>query len=157
MLVELRPHAAADLGQILLGGVGAIILMLLTAQVTERRERRRELWRRDAELCGELEQLAGVLVDRLRDHGISPEEYDQLGAKIGELARLSGRFPRFPTIQAAIRDLHNTASRIWADGNRYQTQQERQEVMAALGARQSAVLAACDSAVGSRPKRKFQR
>jgi len=131
--------------------------MLLIVRVTELEKRRRELWRRDGDLCARLEQLASELVDGLRDLGISPEEHDQLGVKIAQLARLSSRFPRYPAIQAAIRDLHRTASRRWADRNRYEAQQERKELMAELGARQSAVLAACDSSVGSAPNARAGR
>jgi hypothetical protein len=88
-----------------LAGLGPALFL---AEKAERRERGRELWRRDADLCGQLEQLAGEVTDRLRSWGIRPEEYDAIGGKIAEMALLSGRFPRYPGIQQTIRDHHNT-------------------------------------------------
>lgn len=68
--------------------------------------------------------------------------------KIGDMARLAGKFPRHPGIQQAIRDLHNTASRMWADRNHYDSNEERKAITAELRDRQAALLAACGRALG---------
>jgi hypothetical protein len=128
-----------------LAGLGPALFL---AEKAERRERGRELWRRDADLCAQLELLAGQITDRLSAWGVRPEEYDAIGGKIAEVAFLSGSFPRYPHIQRAIHDLHNTAGRMWADRNRYDSNEERKAITAELRERQSALLAACDQALG---------
>jgi hypothetical protein len=79
---------------------------------------------------------------------VRSEEWDPIGKKIGDMARLAGKFPRYPRIQKAIRDLHNTASRMWADRNRYQSKEERKAITAELEERQAALLADCGHALG---------
>jgi hypothetical protein len=77
-----------------------------------------------------------------------PEDWDPIGKKIGDMARLAGKFPRYPRIQKAIRDLRNTASRMWAERNHYDSNEERMAITAELEERQAALLAACNHALG---------
>jgi hypothetical protein len=128
-----------------LAGLGPALFL---AEKAERRERGRELWRRDADLCGQLEQLAGEITERLSAWGVRPDEYDAIAQKTAEMGFLSGKFPRYPAIQRSIRDLHNTASRMWAARNHYDTQEERMAITAELQQRQAALLAACGHALG---------
>jgi hypothetical protein len=64
------------------------------------------------------------------------------------MARLAGKFPRYPGIQKAIRDLHNRASRMWANRNHYDSNEERTAITAELLERQAMLLAACGQALG---------
>jgi hypothetical protein len=128
----------------LLGWVPAMFM----AARTERFAREREIWKRDADRCDRLEEAAGELVDRFGAYGIRPEEYGALGGKIAALGTLSGKFPRHPRIQKAVRDLRNTLDRMWADRNQYSSMQEREEILKELRDRQAALLSACSEAVG---------
>jgi hypothetical protein len=130
------------------GALLTFIPQLIRDGTAERRERGRELWRRDVDLCAELEEIAGEITDRMSGWAMRPEDWDPMGKKIGDLARLSGKLPRHPPIQRAIRDLHNTASRMWADRNRYDSNEERKAITAELEERQTALLAACGQAIG---------
>jgi hypothetical protein len=140
--------AALVLFSTVTGALISIVPALFLANKAERRERARELWRRDAALCTQLEELAGEISDRLSGWAMRPEDYDPLGGKIAEMALLSGKFPRHPQVQQAIRDLHNTAGRMWTDRNRYDSQQEREQVIAELRERRDQLLAACSDAIG---------
>jgi gas vesicle protein len=144
---------AATAGALVLFGTvtGALIGMvpaLFLAEKAERLARARELWRRDADLCAQLEELAGEITDRLSGYAVRPDEWDALGAKIGDLARLSGKFPRHGAIQLAIRDLHNTAGWVSGNQNRFDTKQEREQATAELQDRMAKLLAACSNAIG---------
>jgi gas vesicle protein len=132
------------------GALIAFIPSLLLAGRAEKQARSRELWRRDADLCARLEELAGEITDRLSGWAVRPEQWEEIGEKIGELGQLSGKFPRYPVIQQCVRDLHNTAGRMWADRNHYDTNEERKAVTAEIRERQAALLAACGKATGRR-------
>lgn len=134
------------------GALIAFVPTFFLASRAEKTGRERELWRRDADLCGQLEQVAGEITDRLSAWGVRPEDYDVIGGKINNMALLSGRFPRYPRIQRSILDLHNTASRMWADRNHYDSNEERKAVTSELRERQAALLAACDEVTGRRRK-----
>jgi hypothetical protein len=66
--------------------IGMVPTMVLAGQA-ERRERARELWRRDADRCAELEEIAGEITDRLSGWGVRPEDWEPIGKKIGDMAR----------------------------------------------------------------------
>jgi hypothetical protein len=144
----MRSEALTVLFSAIVGALISFVPTLFLTARTERLSRERELWRRDAERCEELEELAGKLTDRLSQWGVRPEEWEPIGTQIGDLARLSGRFPRYPDIQKAIRDLHNTTSRMWADRNHYDSQAEREAVQAELRTRMAILLGACSQALG---------
>jgi hypothetical protein len=140
--------AVTSAGLVLLGAIVGFVPQYVLAAQAERREQRLELWRRDADLCWRLEDLAGEITHRLNGFAMRPEDYDALAPKIVALGLLAGKFPRHPKIQRCIRDLHNTVSRIWADRGRYDAQAERQAAMTELNERQDVLLAACGHAVG---------
>jgi hypothetical protein len=132
------------------GALLAFFPSLLLARRAERQARGRELWRRDADLCARLEELAGEITDRLSGWAVRPDQWEEIGEKIGDLGRLSGKFPRYPIIQQCVRDLHNTAGRMWADRNHYDSNEERKAVTAEIRERLAALLAVGDKATGRR-------
>ena len=118
---------------------------LIASWATERRERRRELWRLRVEVCRQVEEKAGIVHQRLSGWDRGPELAAELAPLLDDLARLTGQLPRYPDVQRAIAAFRNTAG--WFVSNLYPSVAERQQLVAELTAHRDQLLAACIKAL----------
>ena len=98
--------------------VVAIASLLLNSSLTQSREKRLVVWRKEVDRLIELEELAGAACRVVEDLG-SYREIDimreRLATQLEQLEAMAGRFARFPKVRQAVRDLHNALSCLFAD------------------------------------------
>ena len=124
-----------SVAMLLIGAGISVYTQVILSSSAEKRERDREIWRRDVELCRQTDELAGSITDRLTGYALRSDGFLEVGALCLDLALLSGKLPRHSAIQSAIRDLHNTASMIVQREGHFDSRQEREETVAELRSR----------------------
>lgn len=124
---------------------GSILSLFISTQLAVWKERRQLLWSKELDRFFELEELAGELVEFMGSYRAIPDDRTELAEKMESLERSAGRFSRYPEVRQAIRDLHNTLSRM------FEAKRDRKggrEVRKELDPTYRRLLAACDQGRG---------
>ena len=128
---------------IALGAAIALLGPVVTSQLALKRERRQQLWNRELDRFFELEELAGMIAERLGGYRPVEPNRDRIGSQILELEAAAGRFRRYPEVTQAIRDLCNTTGWILTEGQA-ESAEEETSTKQELVSRHKALLDACD-------------
>lgn len=125
--------------------LGSVLSLYISTRLAVQKERRQLLWSKELDRFFELEQLAGELVEEMGSYQSIPDDRTSLARRLQALELAAGRFGRYPGVRQAIRDLHNTLSRMFAaKRDRYDDRSVRTELEPAF----RKLLAACDDVVG---------
>lgn len=138
----------------LIAAAVSLTSLLLTASLTESRDRRRALWERELERFFELEEIAGILVENVLSYRARSETMaTEIREHMEFLQRASGRFQRYSEVSSSIRDLHHAVALFLSQNatfdNSTEFKQARQEITDAF----NVLLDTSDRALGRTHKR----
>jgi hypothetical protein len=108
--------------------IGSILSLLGTfvgSYVTERRERRHQVWQSEIGRIIELEERVGEIIELVGvRYRPSTPKFTEIWQKVAGLSSDAGRFRRHKGIMQAIRDLKNALDRLLEDRQRHQDDRE---------------------------------
>lgn len=110
----------ATLSASIIALIGSVVSLFISTRLAILKDRRQLLWSKELDRFFQLEELVGELVENLGDYRPIPEDRSELSHKFKDLERAAGRFARYPEVQQAIRDLHNTLGRTFAAKRDYE-------------------------------------
>ncbi len=129
---------------------GSILSLLISTVLAVRKERRQLRWSKELDRFFQLEELAGALIEDLGGYRPVPEDRAELSDKLSSLELAAGRFARYPEVRQAIRDLHNTLSRMFVAKR---DSEDDREVRKELDPAFRKLLQACDAVLTNKGKR----
>ena len=104
--LEITLYAAA------VASIFSLLSMLVLSWLTQRRERRQQVWQTEINRIIELEERTGQLVELICSHNAPDKNRNGIADALSRLGSDAGRFRRHKNIMQAIRDLHNGLSRL---------------------------------------------
>jgi len=125
--------------------LGSVLSLYISTRLAVQKERRQLLWSKELDRFFELEQFAGELVEEVGSYRPIPDDRTSLERRFQALELAAGRFGRYPGVQQAIRDLHNTLGRMFAAKRDHD---DDRSVRTDLEPAFRKLLAACDDVVG---------
>lgn len=129
---------------VILGAGSSLLGAIVNSWLTLRRERHQQLWSRELERFFQLEELAGVVAERLSGYRPIEPEYNQIGEKLSHLQAAAGRFRRYPEVTQAIRDFCNRAGWLLSRMGDFPSLEEAESAKADMVDAHKALLRACD-------------
>lgn len=97
------------------GSVFSVVGTLLVSWLTQRLERRQQVWQTEINRIIDLEERAGQMVELAGSYSTVQTILDGTKEGLTRLHSDAGRFRRHKSIMQAIRDLHNGLSRLIDD------------------------------------------
>lgn len=94
------------------GSVFSLLGMLVLSWLTQRRERRQQVWQTEINRIIDLEERTGQLVELICGYNAPDKNRDGAADGLCRIGSDAGRFRRHRGISQAIRDLHNRLSRL---------------------------------------------
>jgi hypothetical protein len=104
----------AILAAALVSLAGSIVSLFISTRLAVGKERRQLIWSTKLARFLRLEELAGDLVESLGGYHPITDGGTDVAIKLKALEDAAGRFGRYADVRQAIRDLHNTLSRMLA-------------------------------------------
>ena len=152
LLSALKDYAAIIVA--CLAAAVSIVNLTLSTRLSEGSERRRVLWERELDRFSELEDTAGRLVEDLLSYNIrSDTERSSTLEKLQLLRGSTGRFLRYPTIAAALRDVTHSGGWYISQDMKHDTRAEFEEARNDVTTSFSKLISAIDETLKSAPKR----
>ncbi|HEY3433559.1 MAG TPA: hypothetical protein VGK09_13540 [Rhodocyclaceae bacterium] len=152
LLSALKDYAAIIVA--CLAAAVSIVNLTLSTRLSEGRERRKVLWERELDRFSELEDTAGRLVEDLLSYNIRSDTERSAALERLQLLRGStGRFLRYPTIAAALRDVTHSAGWYISQDMKHETKAEFEEARNDVTTSFSKLISAIDKTLKSAPKR----
>ena len=127
---------------------GLATTLALSTALTFRREQRKSLWEQELRRFLELEEAAGKLAEELLSYElrVSPEGEAKFLEQYRWLKAATGRFRRYPSVLAALKDFNHAAASFYQVDRRTGQPSEYDEHAANLEASYKALLGASDAA-----------
>lgn len=152
LLSALKDYAAIIVA--CLAAAVSIVNLTLSTRLSEGRERRKVLWERELDRFSELEDTAGRLVEDLLSYNIrSDAERSAALEKLQVLRGATGRFLRYPTIAAALRDVTHSAGWYISQDMKHETKEQFEEARKDVTTSFSKLISAIDETLKLAPKR----
>ena len=152
LLSALKDYAAIIVA--CLAAAVSIVNLTLSTRLSEGRERRKVLWEKELERFSELEDTAGRLVEDLLSCKIrSDTERSAALEKLHVLRGATGRFLRYPTIAAALRDVTQSASWYISQDMKHEKKAEFEEARNDVTTSFAKLISAIDETLRLAPKR----
>lgn len=149
--------AIKDYAAIIVACVAAavsIVNLTLSTRLSEGRERRKVLWERELDRFSELEDTAGRLVEDLLSYNIRSETARSAASeKLQVLRGATGRFLRYPTIVAALRDVTHSADWYISQDMKHETKEQFEEARSSVTTSFSKLISAIDETLKLAPRR----
>lgn len=102
------------------GAALGIVSMIVNSWITQRRERRQQVWQAEIDRIIKLEERSGQLIESVVSCGSTSETQEHVAGELQKLKSEAGRFRRHRAVMQAIRDLHNGLSRVLDDKLHYE-------------------------------------
>lgn len=135
-----------------LGAAVSIATLVLTTRLTEGRERRKVLWERELTRFSELEDVAGRLVeDLLRFRNRNDDGRKEAYERLEYIRVAAGRFLRYKSIAAALRDLENAAGWYIREDMKHDTSIEYKKSRAAVDECFHRLVSVCNETLRNAP------
>lgn len=152
LLSALKDYAAIIVA--CLAAAVSIVNLTLSTRLSEGRERRKALWEKELGRFSELEDTAGRLVEDLLSYNIRSEiERSAALEKLQALRGATGRFLRYPTIAAALRDITHSAGWYISQDMKHETKEQFEEARNNVTTSFSKLIGAIDETLKHAPKR----
>ena len=129
------------------GGILSIVGILIGSWLTQRLERRQQVWQAEINRIIDLEERAGILVELICSHRSIQDISDGATDGLSRLASDAGRFRRHEPIMQAVRDLH---IRLACVIDEKQHCEDPRETIKEVDKMYKKLLAACDKVTGKR-------
>ena len=137
---------------ILLGAAISLLTLLVSARITERRERRKVVWEQEHTRFNELQEVAGCLVEDLLRYSARTDEGRKAAYERLQFVRLaSGRFLRYKSVASALRDLENAAGWYMHEDMKHETRAEAEKARAEVDEAFQKLTVACDETLRNAP------
>lgn len=130
-----------------IGSVFSLVGMLINSWLTQRRERRQQVWQTEINRFVGLEERAGQMVEWIGSYNAIETVLENVANDLTRLQSDAGRFRRHRGIMQAIRDLHNGLSRLLDDKANHR---DWREVSTEVDLLYTKLLAECDKVTGKR-------
>jgi hypothetical protein len=129
------------------GGIFSLFGVYVSSCLTQRRERRQQVWQTEVNRIVALEEHGGQMVELIGSHADLEKIREGAADGLPKLKADAGQFRRHKGIAQAIRDLENGLSRLLDSKKRGE---EWRELFAEVTSLYDRLLAECDEVTGKR-------